>query len=175
MPKLRRKSSVCYNCGEQLVNSENYCPNCGQENHNRQASTSLLIKDFVDTCLSFDSKLFMTMRPLLFQPGTLSKEYLDGKRVKFVPPIRLFIFLSFLYFGISLVIGDQGSICSTDMQFITAVVEFGLLLRDSEYKGTANFERILKNARQGLGRDSFGYRSEFIQLVRKTQRLKLAN
>ena len=76
---------------------------------------------------------------------------------------------------ITTVIGDQGSICSTDMQFITAVVEFGLLLRDSEYKGTANFERILKNARQGLGRDPFGYRSEFIQLVRKTQRLKLAN
>ena len=107
MPKLRRKSSVCYNCGEQLVNSKNYCPNCGQENHSRQASTSLLIKDFVDTYLSFDSKLFMTMRPLLFQPGTLSKEYLDGKRVKFVPPIRLFIFLSFLYFGISLVIGGS--------------------------------------------------------------------
>ncbi len=106
MPKLRRKSSVCYNCGTQLVNGENFCPNCGQENHSKQASTKLLIKDFVDTYLSFDSKLFITMRPLMFQPGTLTQEYLDGKRAKFVPPIRLFIFLSFLYFGVSFLIGE---------------------------------------------------------------------
>lgn len=72
-------------------------------------------------------------------------------------------------------IENTGSICSTDMQFITAVVEFGLLLRDSQFKGTANFERILRNARLGLGRDPYGYRSEFIQLVQKTQRLKNAN
>ncbi|MCR9170902.1 MAG: VWA domain-containing protein [bacterium] len=72
-------------------------------------------------------------------------------------------------------ISDVGSICSTDMRFITAVVEFGLLLRNSEFKGTANFERILKNARLGLGRDPYGYRSEFIQLVQKTQRLKSAD
>ncbi|XOV65924.1 MAG: von Willebrand factor type A domain-containing protein [Fluviicola sp.] len=72
-------------------------------------------------------------------------------------------------------ISEKGSICSTDMRFITAVVEFGLLLRNSEFKGTANFDRILKNARQGLGRDPYGYRTEFIELVQKTQRLKMAN
>jgi len=69
-------------------------------------------------------------------------------------------------------ISQTGTICSTDMRFITAVVEYGLLLRNSEFKGTANFERILKNARLGLGRDPYGYRSEFIQLVQKTQRLR---
>lgn len=64
---------------------------------------------------------------------------------------------------------------STDMYFITAVVEYGLLLRDSEYKGTANFERVLKNAQLGLGRDPYGYRSEFIQIVQKTQRLRTSD
>ncbi len=76
---------------------------------------------------------------------------------------------------ITTIIGDQSSGTSTDMHFITAVVEFGLLLRNSEFKGTANFERILKNARLGLGRDPYGYRSEFIQLVQKTQRLRSAD
>ena len=61
---------------------------------------------------------------------------------------------------------------STDMQFISAVVEFGLLLRNSDFKGTANYDRILRNARLGLGRDAFGYRSEFIQLVQKAQQLQ---
>lgn len=72
-------------------------------------------------------------------------------------------------------ITDGTSATSTDMHFITAVVEFGLLLRNSEFKGTANFERILKNARLGLGRDPYGYRSEFIQIVQKTQRLRNAD
>jgi len=106
MTKARRKSTLCFNCETPLTSGENFCPNCGQENHSRQASTKLLIQDFIDTYLSFDSKLFMTVTPLIFGPGTLTKEYLDGKRVKFVPPIRLFIFLSFLYFGISVVLGD---------------------------------------------------------------------
>lgn len=106
MSKPRRKSTVCYNCGTQLLNNENYCPNCGQENHSKQASTLLLLKDFFDTYLSFDSKLFITIRPLLFSPGVLTRDYLDGKRVRFVPPIRLFIFLSFVYFGITFLTGD---------------------------------------------------------------------
>lgn len=126
MSKLRRKSSVCYNCGTQLVNGENYCPNCGQENHSKQASTRLLIKDFIDTYLSFDSKLFVTMRPLMFQPGTLTKEYLDGKRSKFVPPIRLFIFLSFLYFGVSYLIGEgNGFTVSMNNTEVTDQSKFG--------------------------------------------------
>jgi len=106
MPKPRRKSTVCYNCGTHLLNNENYCPNCGQENHSKQASTRQLLKDFFDTYLSFDSKLFITVRPLLFSPGALTRDYLDGKRVRFVPPIRLFIFLSFVYFGITFLTGD---------------------------------------------------------------------
>ncbi len=72
-------------------------------------------------------------------------------------------------------ISNETSATSTDMYFITAVVEYGLLLRNSEYKGTANFDRILQNARMGLGRDPYGYRSEFIQLVQKTKRLKQAD
>lgn len=60
---------------------------------------------------------------------------------------------------------------SADMQFISAVIEFGLILRDSKYKGTASFQNALRNARLGLGRDPYGYRSEFIQLVQKAQRL----
>jgi len=72
-------------------------------------------------------------------------------------------------------INERGTICSTDMYFISAVVEFGLILRNSEFKGTANFERILKNARLGLGRDPYGYRSEFIQIVQKAQGLSNAD
>lgn len=58
---------------------------------------------------------------------------------------------------------------SADMIFIQSVIEFGLILRDSDFKGTASFDRVLENARTGLGRDPYGYRSEFIQIVKKAK------
>ncbi len=109
MGKKRRKSTSCFNCATPLVNGENYCPNCGQENHNKQASIGILVNDFLGDFLSFDSKLFRSLKPLLFQPGTMTRDYLDGKRQKFIPPIRLFLFLSFIYFGLSLLLFDEAA------------------------------------------------------------------
>ena len=107
MSKKRRKSTSCFNCATPLVHRENYCPECGQENHNKQASTTILIKDFLGDFWSFDSKLFRSLKPLLFQPGKMTSDYLDGKRQKFIPPIRLFLFLSFIYFGLSLLMSED--------------------------------------------------------------------
>ncbi len=58
-----------------------------------------------------------------------------------------------------------------DFQFAAAVAEFGLLLRNSEFKENASYEHVLKAARASQGKDSFGYRVEFIELVEKARRL----
>lgn len=108
MSKKRRKSTSCYNCHAPLDRSENFCHSCGQENHSRQASTRILISDFLADYLAFDSKLFRSVVPLIVNPGFITKEYLDGKRQQFIAPIRVFLFLSFLYFGLSLLL-DSGS------------------------------------------------------------------
>lgn len=60
---------------------------------------------------------------------------------------------------------------SSNFHFSSAVVEFGLLIRESKYKGTASFTKILARARQHKGEDKFGYRAEFIQMVEKAQLL----
>lgn len=56
--------------------------------------------------------------------------------------------------------------CSENLRFASAVAEFGLLLRDSEYKGSATYSDVIKRARGAFGRDEEGYRSEFVQLVK---------
>lgn len=58
---------------------------------------------------------------------------------------------------------------SQDFEFIQSVVEFGLILRESKYQGTTDFDRILETARKNKGEDPYGYRSEFIRLVEKTK------
>ncbi|MCK4563641.1 MAG: von Willebrand factor type A domain-containing protein [Verrucomicrobia bacterium] len=60
---------------------------------------------------------------------------------------------------------------SENLRFASAVAEFGLLLRGSEYRGSASYRQILRRARQAKGRDAEGYRAEFIRLVEKAQLL----
>lgn len=60
---------------------------------------------------------------------------------------------------------------SDNLQFSAAVVQFAMLLRDSKYKGESNFNSILKLAEKSKGDDKYGYREEFITLVRMAKRL----
>ena len=59
-----------------------------------------------------------------------------------------------------------------DLKFAAAVAEFGMILRDSEYKGNGSLQQVIEWAQQGIGADLNGYRADFIELVRKAQTLK---
>lgn len=61
---------------------------------------------------------------------------------------------------------------SANFRFATSVASFAMLLRDSEYKGNLNFEKVLHLATNSLGTDAEGYRKEFIYLVEKAKRLQ---
>ncbi|MEL6942707.1 MAG: YfbK domain-containing protein, partial [Bacteroidota bacterium] len=60
---------------------------------------------------------------------------------------------------------------SNNFRFSIAVAEFGMLLRDSEFKGTANYEEAIVLAKQSKGLDRKGYRSEMIDLMKKAKSL----
>ncbi|MGD1805645.1 vWA domain-containing protein [Dapis sp. BLCC M126] len=60
---------------------------------------------------------------------------------------------------------------SNDFKFAAAVAEYGMILRDSEYKGNASFNEVLKLANESKGLDLKGYRSEFINMVESSQKL----
>ncbi len=60
---------------------------------------------------------------------------------------------------------------SENLRFASAVAEFGMLLRQSEFKQNSSFSSVISLARESLGRDTEGYRREFLQLVQKAGRL----
>jgi Ca-activated chloride channel homolog len=60
---------------------------------------------------------------------------------------------------------------SDNFKFSSAVAEFALLLRDSKFKGNSNYDFVEESAEQSIGTDEFGYRDEFISLVKQTKRL----
>jgi Ca-activated chloride channel family protein len=60
---------------------------------------------------------------------------------------------------------------SEDFRFASAVAEFGLLLRDSPYKGSASFDAVIERASGAIGTDPNGHRKEFVELVRRAKGL----
>ncbi|MFN0205012.1 MAG: von Willebrand factor type A domain-containing protein [Planctomycetota bacterium] len=69
--------------------------------------------------------------------------------------------------------GKTYSQSSEDLKFAAAVASFGMLLRDSQYKGSANWNTVLELAEEALGADPHGYRREFIELARKARSLAM--
>ena len=87
----------CANCGATLTGA--FCQNCGQSAHIHR-SLLHMIEEVLHGILHFDTKSWRTIPALLFKPGQLTKQYIDGKRTSFVSPLALFLFLIFLMFFI---------------------------------------------------------------------------
>ena len=92
------KLPSCPNCDFVFAAAENFCPNCGQQNHALDLSFGHVAEEVVEGLFHFDGKVFRTLRLLLFAPGELTLRFWQGKRVAFVPPVRLYVFISFLFF-----------------------------------------------------------------------------
>ena len=96
----------CLNCGADL--SGGFCARCGQKDIDLNVSIGHIISDFLGDFFSYDSRVFRTLVPLLFKPGFLTLQYIHGRRVHYVPPVRLFIIISLLYFFSLTLIGFEG-------------------------------------------------------------------
>jgi hypothetical protein len=86
----------CTNCGARL--SGPYCSQCGQAVKYELHSFWELVRDATEVVTHADSRLWRTLRALLFQPGFLSQQFLAGRRVSYLSPFRLYFVLSVLFF-----------------------------------------------------------------------------
>jgi hypothetical protein len=100
-----RKDPTCLNCGSEVT--ERYCTHCGQENIEPHETFGHLVSHFFQDITHYDSKAWITIRDLLFRPGLLTKLYLSGKRQSFVNPIRMYVFVSFVFFLLLAYIGPH--------------------------------------------------------------------
>lgn len=95
-----RNEKNCLNCGTTVAGR--FCHQCGQENVEVKESFLQLLRHFVEDLTHFDGKLWKTLKLLLFKPGSLTKFYMDGKRASFIHPIRMYLFVSAVFFYSSL-------------------------------------------------------------------------
>lgn len=97
-----------HNCPNCETSFQGYfCPNCGQSTTEFDRPFGFVVYDFIGNFFSFDSRFLRTFRYLIFRPGFLSSEFLAGRRERYAPPIRTFIFLSFLLFLMVQLLADR--------------------------------------------------------------------
>jgi len=92
------KKISCPNCGKTFDPEFKFCPYCGQENKEPTLKFKDLLSEFFSANFNLDSKFIQTLKVLLLFPGRLTREILQGKRTKYVTPIRLYLLISLVYF-----------------------------------------------------------------------------
>jgi hypothetical protein len=99
------------------VVEQRYCPNCGQENSVIRKSFYHLFIHFFEDLTHYDNSFWRTIFYLLFKPAAVTKAYTSGKRKSFLPPMRLYIFTSFVTFLlISLFPAESAKITATNVK-----------------------------------------------------------
>lgn len=88
--------ACCTNCGALLTGP--YCAECGQRVEPRIQPLSRFLGEAFDTVTNIDSRLWRTFVPLLFRPGWLTREFLQGRRASYVPPFKLYFVITLLFF-----------------------------------------------------------------------------
>ena len=91
------QENQCQNCEENIKASDNFCPNCGQKT-DEHLTVGVLFYNTISNYFSFDARFLKSFIPLLFRPGYLAKKYISGKRLLYLHPAQMYLFVSVLFF-----------------------------------------------------------------------------
>lgn len=171
-----REDKNCLNCGAHV--KSRFCPECGQENIINRPGVWSLIGNFFEDLFTYDSRFWLTIHTLLFKPGKIIADFLEGKRKSYVPPVRLYIFASFLTFLASFILPDFSNNPEVNSHKANDKQEVKRQNTDSEYLGkpksqkekerTALFDSLYKLTQTKKKIDSLDY----ARLVKMAERLK---
>ena len=93
---MNGSAQQCDNCYTPLQGD--FCHQCGQEKKSYIRNVSGVVTEFFGEFSNWDARVWRTLVPLWFRPGYLSRRYVDGHRVPYVPPLRLYLFTSIIAF-----------------------------------------------------------------------------
>lgn len=90
------RPATCLNCGTSLTGP--FCPECGQRDIPAYPSLRELLMDAVSEFSGWDGRVATTLETLIRHPGVLTHEFLEGRRSRYVSPLRLYLTASVVYF-----------------------------------------------------------------------------
>jgi hypothetical protein len=103
--ELHQAAAHCPNCATQLGGK--FCQGCGQPAHLHVPSAREFLHEFIAHYVALEGKLWKSMALLLFRPGRLTLEYIQGRRVRYVEPLRLYLSFSIVFIALFKLSGIQ--------------------------------------------------------------------
>lgn len=132
-------NNQCLNCRSVIRRADVYCYKCGQKNIPPVLPVKEFFHNFLEDYFTFDSKVFRSTVWLMTRPGYLTKQYIEGRRANYIPPVRVLLFISvffFLYEGCSSNESVGSSLKNEPVSEDTSVTDVGLVrLEGSSFDG----------------------------------------
>lgn len=106
--KMENNRTQCLNCGNTFKG--NYCPQCGQKAATKRLRLTEMMGNAIAPFVGGDSRVMRTCLDLLIRPGSLIRDYLVGKRIRYYHPLQMFVYVLTTYAIISYILGISPSI-----------------------------------------------------------------
>lgn len=132
----------CLNCGSELNGM--YCHNCGQQATSPNPPTKEFIMEYINNAFMWDSRFFHTLWQLIRRPGHLTNEFLSGKFISQVHPLKFNMFILFTFITLFLLFSDKDRINNsikkyTDNEIVYHGIQIETIIEDQEY-----FEKVMQ-------------------------------
>lgn len=108
---------TCKNCEKDYQENYDFCPHCGQKS-NDELTLGVLFYNTISNYFSFDARFFKSYIPLMFRPGYLPNKFIEGKRLLYLHPAQMYLFISVVFFFLFSFITRE-----TTQEFDTALKE----------------------------------------------------
>lgn len=142
---------TCLDCGAPVTGR--HCDQCGQSGDVHVLSMREVAGDVTHSLLHLDSRVWRTLRLLVLKPGELTREFIAGRHQRYLPPFRLYLAVSILFFALSALLPGK-SFFSTDGEGNTVVAPVKVQMPDSAHELPADLRKEL--AAEGLDMDAIG-------------------
>ncbi|GAA0534301.1 ABC-type multidrug transport system fused ATPase/permease subunit [Rhizomicrobium palustre] len=154
------KTVYCPNCGQPMIGP--FCALCGQSINNHRRSVGHLVADLVKDIASFDSRILRTAYAMLAKPGELALAFHEGRTQRYVPPVRLYLFVSLIFF-VALSISHVAL-----LQFVLRADPINIVIEKGKpYQVNKNGEREEMSARYADGKKHYTYNSDLVYFQRE--------
>lgn len=94
---MKDKRMQCQNCETELDEQFEFCPHCGQKT-DEELTMGVLFYNTISNYFSFDARFLKGFVPLMFRPGFLPNKFIEGKRLLYLHPGQMYLFVAFIFF-----------------------------------------------------------------------------
>lgn len=113
---MSRSLTDCNNCLQRFKSHYPFCPYCGQK-ANDQLTLGVLFNNTLSNYFSVDARFFKSFIPLLLKPGYLAKQFVKGRRLLYLHPAQMYLFISIVFFFLfSFISRDQAEFIDTQIK-----------------------------------------------------------